>query len=258
MLQGYGRIRHTGRVFHAAKPGYGPRGLHTGPCAQYKKDSDEGRAYEQIANCQKAIEEIKAKEEADRLDAERKAEEYRAAQERAEKKRRKTKAITVLVLRAFAAIVVILFKFIVPEIKLNKAISLLDSGDYEAAFALTDDLFYKGSDERRLRIKYEYEKSMLSWSDIGSVVLFGSYEQDNDISNGPEIIDWTVLDKKDNKLLLISNNALDCQPYNISDTDITWENCSLREWMNDTSGSVDVAWILRSPGNSQYVPRNKS
>ncbi len=193
------------------------------------KDADE-----QIVNCQRAIDEIKAKEEADRLEAQRQAEEYRAAKERAEKKRKKTKAVTALVLCACAVFAFLLIKVIIPEIKLNKAISLLDSGDYEAAFALTDELLYKGSDERRLRIKYEYEKSMLAWSDIGSVVLFGSYEQDNDISNGPEMIDWTVLDKKDNKLLLISNNALDCQPYNISYTDITWENCSLREWMNDT------------------------
>lgn len=35
-------------------------------------------------------------------------------------------------------------------------------------------------------------------------------------------------------LLLVSKQALDCQQYNSTYTDVTWENCSLRKWMNGT------------------------
>lgn len=31
----------------------------------------------------------------------------------------------------------------------------------------------------------------------------------------------------------ISKYALECQPYNTSNTDVTWESCSLRKWLND-------------------------
>ena len=42
-----------------------------------------------------------------------------------------------------------------------------------------------------------------------------------------------MLDAKDGKVLLISKFALDCKRYNASYTDVIWENCSLREWLNN-------------------------
>ncbi len=68
----------------------------------------------------------------------------------------------------------------------------------------------------------------------GDVILFGSYEQDNNAENGKEPIEWIVLDKKDGKALLLSKYALDCKPYNgiTRMTDVTWENCTLRAWLN--------------------------
>lgn len=67
---------------------------------------------------------------------------------------------------------------------------------------------------------------------VGDVITFGTYEQDNSISNGPEAIEWIVLDEKDGKLLLCSKNALDCKPYNWVSKNTTWEECSLRSWLN--------------------------
>ena len=71
-------------------------------------------------------------------------------------------------------------------------------------------------------------------SDIGDYVTFGSYEQDNDTVNGKEAIEWQVLDKKDDHVLLISKYGLDSEPYNESFADVTWENCTLRNWLNNT------------------------
>lgn len=69
---------------------------------------------------------------------------------------------------------------------------------------------------------------------VGDVIKFGRYEQDNDPSNGKENIEWIVLAKKRNSVLVISKYALDYQRYNMSYTDVTWETCSLRRWLNRT------------------------
>ncbi len=74
----------------------------------------------------------------------------------------------------------------------------------------------------------------LETADVGDYVRFGQYEQDNNTSNGKENIEWLVLEKSGSKLLLISRYALDCQPYNEIRTEVQWETCSLREWLNGT------------------------
>ncbi len=194
------------------------------------KDADE-----QIVNCQRAIDEIKAKEEADRLEAQRQAEEYKAAQERAERKRKKTKAVTALVLCACVAFAFLLIKVIIPSAKYSAAVKLLSDGDLAGAYEILIALNgYKGSTEKAADIFEQIKAEKLKDPNIGDTIFFGNYEQDNDTSNGKDDIEWLVLAKEDHKLLVISVKALDCQPYNTSDTDITWENCSLREWMNDT------------------------
>lgn len=66
----------------------------------------------------------------------------------------------------------------------------------------------------------------------GDRMTFGQYEQDNDPSNGPEPIEWTVLDVTDGKALLLSRFGLDAKPYHTENTEITWEGCSLRSWLN--------------------------
>ncbi|MBE6782722.1 MAG: zinc-ribbon domain-containing protein [Ruminococcaceae bacterium] len=70
-------------------------------------------------------------------------------------------------------------------------------------------------------------------ANVGDYITFGSYEQDNNTSNGKEAIEWLVLDKQDGKILVISRYALDCQPYNEEGMDTIWEICTLRSWLNN-------------------------
>ena len=72
-----------------------------------------------------------------------------------------------------------------------------------------------------------------SFDNVGGIVTFGRYEQDGNEENGPEPIEWIVLDVKDGKSLLISRYALDIVPYHTKDINITWEKCSLRSWLNN-------------------------
>lgn len=70
----------------------------------------------------------------------------------------------------------------------------------------------------------------------GDIVTFGSYEQDKNLNNGPEDIEWLVLGiTKDGKsMLLISRYILDCVQYNDEKVGVTWEDSYVREWLNDT------------------------
>ena len=67
---------------------------------------------------------------------------------------------------------------------------------------------------------------------IGKLVALGAYQQD--MMEGDEPIGWIVLDydEEENKALLFSRYGLDARRYNDEDTDITWENCLLRKWLN--------------------------
>lgn len=81
--------------------------------------------------------------------------------------------------------------------------------------------------------------SDLSVAKVGDVVKFGRYEQDADLENGPEAIEWIVLDEQDGKLLLMSQYALEYLPFHVTQSsseleNITWENSTLRKWMNET------------------------
>lgn len=74
--------------------------------------------------------------------------------------------------------------------------------------------------------------NIVSLNDEGYVV-FGHYEQDNNASNGPEPIEWEILDENENGKLLISRYVLDSIPYNTDHKEVTWETCTLRSWLND-------------------------
>ena len=74
----------------------------------------------------------------------------------------------------------------------------------------------------------------LTGIEIGDRVFFGEYEQDNNYYNGKEKIEWIVIGRDGNNLKLLSRYALDRQPFNTDWVDITWERCTLREWLNET------------------------
>ena len=69
---------------------------------------------------------------------------------------------------------------------------------------------------------------------VGEIITLGKFEQDGNLDNGPEDIEWIVLDKKSNgDTLVISKDALEGLPYNkVFQVTMTWEECTLREWLN--------------------------
>ena len=278
------------------------------------KDADE-----KICACQRKIEEIKAKEEAERLEKERQAEIDR---KEAEARAKKGKRITIVLLSIFVAaiaFIIVLCEVIIPNGKYNDAIALMDAGKYTEAISAFEALDgYKDSTNKISECNYlnaialmdagkyteaisafealdgykdsatkitecntaildgkyndaialmdagKYTEAISAfealdgykdsvnkieecniniygeevWNkvksvNVGDVFKLGLYEQDNNKSNGQEDIEWLVLAKDGTKILVISKYALDCKPYNTSYTNVTWETCTLRKWLNN-------------------------
>ena len=79
-------------------------------------------------------------------------------------------------------------------------------------------------------------KSSYNFSNVkkGDTIKFGTYEQDYPV-NGKDPIEWVVLDKTKDGIVVMSKYALDCLPYNTENTHytVTWETCTLRKWLNE-------------------------
>ena len=99
---------------------------------------------------------------------------------------------------------------------------------------------------------------------VGDIITFGTYEQDNNFYNGGEPIEWQVLSVNDGRALLISKYVLDAKQYNEDYTNVTWETCTLRKWLNgefynSAFSSEEKKQIreirIKNPDNAKYGTR---
>lgn len=65
---------------------------------------------------------------------------------------------------------------------------------------------------------------------VGDSVVMGTYEQDADSTNGTEPIEWIVVAKEQDRVLVVSKYILDQKEYGINDN--RWSNSTLRVWLN--------------------------
>lgn len=210
----------------------------------------------QISECRRKIEDLEAKEAARQV-----------AVEKAKKKAKKIAIIAAPIVCVCIAFVIVLTTVIIPNQKYNEAIDLIDSGDYEsayalleeigkndviatnkydraidlidsgdykAAYALLDGLSYRDSEEKLQSMKSQHPQAFLGGADVGDTVTFGTYEQNNNYSDGNENIEWIVIDKQEDKIMVVSKCIIAMQPFNTTnDGHISWEKCTLRKWLNN-------------------------
>ena len=194
---------------------------------------------EQISICRQIIDEIKANEQKNQVERDKKA--------------RRIKIVTPIIVVCIILTIVIV-KFIIPKAKYNKAMSLIDAGDYNRAYSLLVDIGYNesnasGFDDRVRALlesgEYEFAYNLLliskKWDmlrelnstefsqmliDIhineGDIIHFGNYNGETE---------WRVLDVRDNSVLIISLNCVDEQRF--SHDSNSWSTSSVREWLND-------------------------
>ena len=115
---------------------------------------------------------------------------------------------------------------VIIESKYIEASSLITEGKYKDALALLDEIGdYK--DAKKLRAKCK-----LVTCESGDIITFGTYEQDGNLANGTEDIEWIVITRDGNKALVISKYCLEQMPFNSTLASVTWKNSTIRAWLN--------------------------
>lgn len=119
-------------------------------------------------------------------------------------------------------------------------VGMAGDGDSEGTFAQTYGavrpvLHLKLSDHVWEKAeKLEVQGQMLS---VWDCVTFGNYWQESvaeTASAEKQPIKWRVLSVEGNDAFLLADEGLDNKPYHGEMTETSWENCSLRAWLNDT------------------------
>ncbi|RGC80883.1 hypothetical protein DW241_10010 [Hungatella hathewayi] len=86
-------------------------------------------------------------------------------------------------------------------------------------------------------------------------IYFGTYQQSDKSGKTKDPVKWRVLAKENDKLFLLADQNLDVQKYNEDNKGITWENCTLRTWLNgsclnpSTLGFYDAAFSEKERGH---------
>ena len=111
---------------------------------------------------------------------------------------------------------------------------ILVDGGYDGVCGVRPALWVSKADLPETVEAEPTPEDQFTWSREDNHVTFGRYEQDGDLTNGKEPIEWEILSEEDGKMLLISLSILDSQPYDEDwSDDATWETCSLRGWLNN-------------------------
>lgn len=112
--------------------------------------------------------------------------------------------------------------------------ALLAEGDRQGAWkAFTALGDYRDSSQRASLI-YEdaTSRKTMTEAEVGDCVIFGTYEQDSNRANGPEWIEWLVLAKEEDRILVITKYVLISKAYDASLTGCTWDCSPMRDFLN--------------------------
>jgi len=103
--------------------------------------------------------------------------------------------------------------------------------------------------------------------EVGDHVFFGQYEQDNDLNNGTEPIEWRVLEVKGDKMLLLSEYILEAMPFN-EEVGNQWSSSSLRHWLNNDfmtkafeeteADAIQISVVDNSAKQTNYLTNGSS
>lgn len=100
------------------------------------------------------------------------------------------------------------------------AVKALNKGDTNTAYSNFKALAkenYKDSLKQFILL----EQYRIANTELGSVVSFGN-------------MDWRVLEKQEDKVLLLKDHAFGSTAFHEKNTDCTWETSSVRKWLNHT------------------------
>lgn len=139
------------------------------------------------------------------------------------------------------------------EAKYNKQLSIISEREYTAGY--NDAKAGKRNKYTKIPTNPVFDFGNVK---VGGIIKFGNYPQNRKDKKEP--IEWRVLAVKGGKALLISQYALDCKRYNEKDEETSWEECTLRNWlntdfMNSAFSNTEQSLILLSEVTADKNPR---
>ncbi|MBR2952867.1 MAG: hypothetical protein IKC45_00620 [Clostridia bacterium] len=194
-----------------------------------ERKREEARARAEEAKVR--AEENRLKAESQRLERERLAEKNRTEKAKKSKARGKTFLKVLISFILVVAIGTLTVTVIIPSVRYSSAVKNVEEKNYEEAYLTFKSLrMFKDSKSQASTLLKEHPEV----AQVGDIITFGNYEQDNKTANGKEEIEWKVLEKDENgKMFLISRYALDCRHYHSSVEQVTWETSDIRGWLNN-------------------------
>ena len=224
---------------------------------EYKTVADAFKVLSPYKNSDALCEECLSKAEQKRLETERKAVLDREKKEKLIKREKKIAAIITPIIVVIIAFVIVLNTVIIPDMHYKSALAALESKDYDTAYNLFTDIGdYKDSAEQAIEAKYQKALTLLVSQDYenASTIFFelGNYKDSEKLNKKAQILPivdadvgevvklakddrtetdygyWTVLEKEDNKVLLLGSI------YSSEDVNILggWASSSLRARLN--------------------------
>ena len=172
-------------------------------------------------------------------------------------------AAVAVICALFAILYPVLFKKDESKVKPDDSEASLEINDQpsdEGDKVTTDALPEQEKEDKTEQLPDEPKEEQKPSTEVtvGSFIKFGKYEQDNNVTNGKEDIDWVVLDTQDGYALVMSAYALDCKPYNTgSYKGVTWQSSTLRAWLNgefmSNAFTAEEMSKIRTDGNGDRV-----
>ena len=229
----------------------------TAALAEEREKADKRREQE--------LEKERERVEQERVEAERKADEVK-------KKERKRKNLIIMACGTVVAIILLVLVYrniIKPSSIYNSGLRAMEAGNYDLAIEtflslglfkdsptqLQESRYRKAanlSTEQKYDEAYTIYASLEGYKDVddiiisnpgiheaylasfevGKTVIFGKYEQNSNKNDGMEPIAWRILKNDGKYVTLISEYGLDWRPFSYNAKNTSWENCSLRSWLN--------------------------
>lgn len=94
------------------------------------------------------------------------------------------------------------------------------------------------NDNKSKELTFEEEIAEISKSTLGDIVHFGKYQQKSKSDNKKDMIEWLVVNKNGNDVLLVSRYIIDAKyiyPNTTSNFTLQiWSNSYVRKWLNET------------------------
>lgn len=122
---------------------------------------------------------------------------------------------------------------VIVDNKYKRALKFIEEGDKANAARLLFNLNFKESN----RLLFESERDSLKGAKPGDTVVFGGYLTGSFTkpSDDKAPLEWKVLAREGNKLLVTTVNLPDAKPFDETGSEaVTWKTCSLRKWLNES------------------------